>query len=277
MCGRYTLSHSTEGLLERFQAQGIVSPMETRYNIAPSQVVAVITAAPDSPTQGLASGSSARQLQFFKWGLIPYWTKDLRKQKPMINARAETLIERATFKDSFMRKRCLIPADGFYEWKMHSSLRIPMRIRLTGERLFAFAGIWDEFATPDGEVIKTCAVITVPVNETLKSIHNRMPAILSPEAEALWLDPNAQQEELLALLQPYPYDDMEAYPVSPMVNSPLVESHNCVKEVSLPLVETGSLKEFKKPHSKTATSTQSNSSVLVEAASQLKLDLFNQT
>jgi putative SOS response-associated peptidase YedK len=220
MCGRFTLTADPGVVARRFGAPplqgGGTSP---RYNVAPAQTVITVT------------DDGRRQLELMRWGLIPAWAKDPAIGSRLINARAETLAEKPAFRAAFRRRRCLIPADGFYEWTAGpEGKRRPMRIRLTSGQPFAFAGLWDEWRPADGgPPIRTCTIITCAPNELMATLHHRMPVILTPEAEAVWLDPSiTDPERLLPLLVPYPADQMVAYPVSPLVNSPAHDSPQLV-------------------------------------------------
>jgi putative SOS response-associated peptidase YedK len=198
----------------RFHVEEVAASPAERYNIAPTQPVAVIT----------QEAGGHRVLDAFQWGLIPSWAKDPGIGPKMINARAETLAEKPAFKNALKRRRCLIPADGFYEWKQEGAARQPMHIRRADGDLFALAGLWEEWRQPNGEPLRTCAIITVAPNALMLPIHDRMPAILSPEAEAAWLD--TTQSDLasaLTLLQPYPADALEAFAVSRRVNAPVID------------------------------------------------------
>ena len=156
-----------------------------------------------------------------RWGLVPSWAKDPKIGNRMINARSETVTEKPSFRTSFKRRRCLIPADGFYEWKREGKAKKPMLITANPGGLFAFAGLWETWKQPDGSWLLTCAIITTSANEFMKSIHDRMPVILPREAEASWLDPEEQDTAMLSeLLLPYDSDRMEGYEVSTLVNSP---------------------------------------------------------
>jgi len=214
MCGRYSQHHTTNDLVDRFAVQLVLEPVTERYNVAPSQPVPVITA------QG------ARCLDAYRWGLVPSWAKD--PGSGIINARAETLAEKPSFKAALARRRCLIPADGFFEWKKEENGRQPMHIRLKDGDLFAFAGLWEVWESPEGTPLHTCAIVTVAPNDVLVPIHNRMPAILRPEDEAAWLDPAIKGVEALELLRSYPAERMEAYPVSRRVNAPVVDDAACI-------------------------------------------------
>lgn len=221
MCGRFTQHHSPGEIAARFGVTQTSLPIEPAYNIAPTQPVAVITQDGD------------RRLETHRWGLIPSWSRDPDLNKGLINARAETLAEKPSFKYALTRRRCLIPADGFYEWKKESSGRQPMYMRLRDGNLFAFAGLWEEWQSPDGSPLRTCAIITVAPNELLAPIHNRMPAILTREQEAVWLDPTLRNPaDVLPLLQPYSAERMEAYPVSRRVNAPVANDPECIQPLT---------------------------------------------
>ena len=219
MCGRFTLHHTVEELEERFAAElaaGSVGETEARYNVAPTQDVLVVTQ------------NGVRHLQAYHWGLIPSWAKDTAIGNKMINARAETLAEKPAFRTALARRRCLIPADGFYEWQDAptgvKAPKTPMHIRMKDGGLFAFAGLWDEWHAPDGSPLRSCTIITTSPNAVAAPIHDRMPVILRPEDEALWLDRSVTTAtDLLSLLAPYPAEAMEAYAVSRQVNAPTVD------------------------------------------------------
>jgi len=166
-----------------------------------------------------------------RWGLVPSWAKDDKIGSKMINARAETLLERASFKTLVGRKRAIIPADGFYEWKKSGNSKQPMRITLKEDALFSMAGLYDTWQTPDGSKLSTCTIITTSPNSLMADIHDRMPVILHPEDEAFWLDrSNSDTKALTALLKPYPADKMRAYPVSPIVGNVKNDSEECIAE-----------------------------------------------
>ncbi|WP_276497904.1 SOS response-associated peptidase [Pontibacter litorisediminis] len=209
MCGRYSVIPKAKGdsrvaklLAERMQ--------EGRYNAAPSQSLPVVT------------GDKPDTIQYFSWGLQPFWAKDAKAVKRSINARAETLTEKPSFRTLLKSKRCLVPADGFFEWQKTEHGKVPHRILLKSEELFSFAGLWDEWADKGtGEVLHTFTIITTEANKLVRPIHDRMPVMLSPEAEELWLDEHETQEDLLSLLKPFEAAQMKEYPVSTLVNSPL--------------------------------------------------------
>lgn len=242
MCGRYTLVHSTNEIIERFQVMLDVmdSPVIPRYNIAPTQQVPIVVPGTakrrkpktDAPAVVEADYVGKRLLQFARWGLVPFWvTDDPKKMKPLINARVETLVEKASFRNALGKRRCLIPADGFYEWRTIEGKKIPVRIRLTGERLFAFAGLYEDWKSPDGNYLRSCTIVTVSGNEKLASVHDRMPAILHPEHEETWLMEN-DKSKLMSLLQPYQDDEIEFYTVSTVVNSASKDLPECVEPVA---------------------------------------------
>ena len=208
MCGRYSLIAEIGQLALRFEfdAYGLAQP--PRYNIAPTQpVLAVRSGAP-------------RQASYMRWGLVPSGARSGPSGAPLINARAETVAERPNFRSALMRRRCLIPADGFYEWQRVGAARRPVRVTLASGEPFAFAGLWDTWRDPHGEVVESCTIITTEANELLQPVHDRMPVILPEDHEALWLDEQMQDTSALAsLLGPYPSERMETYEVSALVNS----------------------------------------------------------
>jgi putative SOS response-associated peptidase YedK len=196
-----------------------------RYNIAPTQDIAAIRQRIDGQ----------RELVQFHWDLIPAWTKDLAKKPRMINARAETLAEKPTFKGLLRKRRCLIPADGFYEWQPAGKAKRPYYIHLKDQPVFAFAGLWDCWSRPDAPAIESCTIITCGPNELMRGLHDRMPVILSPADYDRWLDAeNQDTADLLPLLNPYPASEMAAYPVTTTVNNPRSQGEACVA----PLVES---------------------------------------
>jgi putative SOS response-associated peptidase YedK len=223
MCGRFTLIADPNDLREAFPWVNIPEGVSPRYNIAPSQPVAVI------PNDG------QNQLDFFIWGLIPSWAKDPAIGNKMINARAETLAEKPSFRTAFRRRRCLIPASGFFEWKQEpgSKAKTPMYIRLKSGKPFALAGLWERWDSPDGSTVFSCTIVTTQPNELMQVIHNRMPVILPSQAYSLWMDRTEPPlPKLTGLLQPYPASEMIAYPVSTMVNSPGNDIPACIEPVA---------------------------------------------
>jgi putative SOS response-associated peptidase YedK len=189
------------------------------YNIAPSQSVAVV------------ANNGQSKVELFRWGLIPSWAKDAAIGNRMINARAESLAEKPSFRAAYKRRRCLILADGFYEWRQElgGKVKTPMYIRLKSSQPFAFAGLWETWQPPDAEPVLSCTIITTAPNALMEKIHNRMPVILKAEAHAQWLDPAEQTPDKLdKLLKPYPASQMVAYPVSRLVNDPKNDKPECI-------------------------------------------------
>jgi putative SOS response-associated peptidase YedK len=222
MCGRFTLTIDPMHLQEAFPWAAIPDDLPPRYNIAPSQPVAVI------PNTG------ENTLTMYKWGLIPSWSKDPSIGDRMINARAETLAEKPSFRNAFRRRRCLVLSDGFYEWKQNpgSKSKQPVFIRLNNGHPFAFAGLWEIWKSPDGSEIRSCTIITTQPNSLLLPIHNRMPVILPPETYQIWLAAEDRQpDQLNHLLVPYPSTEMVAFPVSRKVNSPQLDSPDLINPV----------------------------------------------
>lgn len=208
MCGRYTLITDIKKIAESFGVEPTLNAAP-RYNIAPTQDVVAI----------LQNGSA--HLSLLRWGLIPAWAKDESIGSRMINARAETLAEKPSFKSLLRRRRCLVVADGFYEWRSEGKSKTPMYITLQDDQPFAFAGLWDLWQSPAGEQIQSCTIITTEPNELMATIHNRMPAILRPGAHEDWLNPQLRDEHVLThWLKPYPAELMKARPVSKLVNNP---------------------------------------------------------
>jgi len=208
-------------LKEAFPWLTLPDEIPPRYNIAPSQPIAVV------PNDG------QNQVEFFLWGLVPSWAKDPRIGNQLINARAETLAEKPAFRMAYRRRRCLVLADGFYEWRREppgaGRAKTPIYVRLKSGEPFAFAGLWEMWRSPDGEMLLSCAIITTTPNALLERIHNRMPVILRPEAYMQWLNPLEQSPDRLNdLLLPYPDSQMEAYPVSTLVNDPKTDSPACI-------------------------------------------------
>jgi putative SOS response-associated peptidase YedK len=223
MCGRYTLS-KRENILQRFRIVALESQIEPRYNIAPTQKVPVIVP---------AQNAQGRELVEMTWGLIPSWVKDRSKHKPLINARAETLAEKPSFKQALIKRRCIIPADSFYEWKTTAGSKVPINIHLKNKELFAIAGLWEQWTSEDGEVLRTCTIITLSPNMVLADIHNRMPAILRRDSEDSWLDSNLKDTAtLLKMLEPYSDEEIEYYPVSTLVNSAKVDLPECAQALN---------------------------------------------
>jgi putative SOS response-associated peptidase YedK len=213
MCGRFTLTASVEELVDRFDIEFFLQQegYAPSYNIAPSQSVLSVI-----------NNGIHNKMGFLRWGLIPPWAKDPSIGYKMINARSETLHEKPSFRNAYLKRRCLIVADSFYEWKkIDDKTKTPMRIKLKSDQLFTMAGLWEKWISPEGESIYSCSVITTNANDFIKDIHDRMPVILKPEDEKLWLDPQLTDLTTLnSLLKPLDAELMDAHEVSSLVNSP---------------------------------------------------------
>jgi putative SOS response-associated peptidase YedK len=220
MCGRFTLRASASAIAEQFSLFE-VPELPPRYNIAPSQPVAVVRRRPQS-------GDDQRQLVLMRWGLIPSWATDPAIGNRLANARSESVLEKPAFRAAMRRRRCLIPADGFYEWKKNGRNKQPYLIGLRDGRLFAFAGLWEAWEGADHSYVESCTILTTTPNELMAPIHDRMPVILPAEAYGPWLDPAVPPAEVLAWLRPLPADQMTAYPVSTLVNNPRNDRPECV-------------------------------------------------
>ncbi len=211
MCGRFTLTANPAEVQETFGSYTFPQRFAPRFNIAPTQPVLVIP------------NDDQNTADFFVWGLIPMWAKDPSIGSRLINARGETLAEKPAFRSSLKYKRCLILADGFYEWKGPEGKKVktPFFIHMKDRKPFAFAGLWDSWNSPDGSLVKSCTIITTEPNELTGIIHNRMPVILHRRDYGKWLNPTPQTpDQMKPLLKPFPADLMDAYPVSTLVNSP---------------------------------------------------------
>jgi putative SOS response-associated peptidase YedK len=219
MCARFQFAPPEEWV-EEFGLTD-VPEVPARYNIAPSQDVLAVR----------RDAGGKRQARLLRWGLVPRWADDPKVGTKLINARAETVSTRPAFRDSFHDRRCLIPAQGFYEWKRFGRAREPWLIRLKDARTFAFAGLWDCWAR-QGDTIESCALLTTAANPLVEPIHNRMPVLLARDAYAAWLDPDATEADLRPLLLPFPASGMEAFPVSPRVNSPAADDADLVTRVA---------------------------------------------
>jgi putative SOS response-associated peptidase YedK len=211
MCGRFTLFDSADSVAERFGLPDTPS-LSPRYNIAPSQMVAAVRIPPEG---------GERELVPLRWGLVPSWTKDPAMGTRMINARAETAADKPAFRSAIRRRRCLVPANGFYEWKRVNGRKQPYYVRMEDGAIFAFAGLWESWAGPEQEKIESCTILTTVPNDLLRPIHDRMPVILSPRDYPLWLSPAAQDPGALApLFHPYSPGEMTVFPVGTAVNNP---------------------------------------------------------
>jgi putative SOS response-associated peptidase YedK len=220
MCGRYVLTTPGDVLAQLFE---LPQPPELapRYNIAPTQAVPIVRA-------GAAGG---RELAMAAWGLVPHWAKERSIGSKLINARAETLAEKPAFRDAFKRRRCLLPANGFYEWKPLDKGKQPYLVRLPGASPFALAGLWSSWVdreNPESGPLETCTIVTTTPNDLASTLHDRMPVILPRQAWQRWLDPAAAPGELTSLLVPFA-GELEAFPVSRRVNSPANEDPRCIE------------------------------------------------
>lgn len=218
MCGRYTQTGRAENVLARFEVSSEGILLQPRYNIAPGQEAPVIV------------NDGGMSLRMMQWGLVPSWAKDRSIGNRMINARAETVEEKPSFKRLIGKRRCLVVADGFYEWRKEGKGKVPMRFTLRGREPFSFAGLWDLWKKPDGGELQSFTIITTAANDLLRPIHERMPVILDGEGEERWLDPDSKEvNRLLRLLVPYPSEMMESYDVSLLVNSPRNDLPRCIE------------------------------------------------
>ncbi|AET68374.1 hypothetical protein Desor_2842 [Desulfosporosinus orientis DSM 765] len=222
MCGRYSLTNSkSKEIMERFGPVQIEFEFEPRYNITPSQQVPVVI-----------NQNGNKRLLMFHWGLIPHWARDESVAHKLINARAETLTEKPSFRESFEQRRCLVLADGFYEWKKEGRVKIPYRIIMRDGKPFAFAGLWDTWLSPAGQRLNSCVIITTGSNTLMETIHSRMPVILPKNMESIWLDSAYPIHKVKALLKPFPSEEMSAYEVSSLVNSPRKDEPACIYPVN---------------------------------------------
>jgi putative SOS response-associated peptidase YedK len=219
MCGRYNLTAPPDVLARVFCVPS-VPPLPPRYNIAPTQAVAIVRQ------------SAARELALVRWGLIPSWSSDPAIGNRLINARAETVAEKPSFRAAFRQRRCLVLADGFYEWQKAVKHKQPYHIRMKDDGPFAFAGLWERWQEPGGEPIESFTILTTEANELMKPLHDRMPVILAPWDYDRWIDPRSREvEELQALLVPCPDEWLTATAVSSYVNSPKNEGPKCLEPV----------------------------------------------
>jgi putative SOS response-associated peptidase YedK len=218
MCGRFTRTQSVAAITKEFGLEESSFEPGQSYNVAPAQKVAIII------------NDGQKRLVMARWGLVPSWAKDISMGNKMINARAETITEKPSYRSAFKKRRCLVVADGFYEWQNVGGEKRPAHIRLKSGKPFGFAGLYEVWNSPEGEEVITCAVITTEANELMRPIHDRMPVIIPKDREDEWLSPATEdQAQLLELLKPYEASEMEAYPVSKRVNSPQNNSADCIK------------------------------------------------
>lgn len=222
VCGRFTLTAEFQQIIDRFDIEVSMGGNEyhSNYNIAPTNsVVAVI------------NDGMKNRLGYLKWGLVPSWAPDEKIGSKLINARAETAAEKTSFKQAFRKRRCLVVADSFYEWKKTAEGKVPYRIKLKSDDLFAMAGIWESWKSAEGNLLHTCSILTVEANKEMASLHNRMPVILRQDQEQAWLNPSVEKPaELQEMLTPYPDNQLEFYRVSQKVNSPKNNSPDLLRK-----------------------------------------------
>ena len=222
MCGRFTQTATPEHIAHAFRLLDLPL-LATRYNIAPSQLIAAVRIDPET---------SIRRLVMLRWGLIPSWTKDPKSGPQSINAKSETVAEKPSFRSAFKRRRCLVVTTGFYEWQPQGQTKQPMWIGFPDRRPFAFAGLWERWQPAEGDPIESCTILTTGPNTLMEPIHNRMPVILPSEAYDPWMDPTVQDTETLKpLLCPYHRNDLVAYPVSTLVNNPRNDVAQCLEAI----------------------------------------------
>ena len=224
MCGRYRLSRRKQIVEEYFESASEEEDWSPRYNIAPTQTVATVRQA-----------GASRVLSMMRWGLVPSWATDIKIGNQLINGRSESLLDKPAFRDSFRARRCLIPADGFYEWKKDGKQRQPFHFGLKDDGLFAFAGVWDRWKSPNGQMLASCSILTTAPNQWLEGIHDRMPVILPRRHYQAWLTaPTTEAARLTDLLVPFDASLMTRYPVSSLVNKPQNDVPECALEVENP-------------------------------------------
>ena len=220
MCGRFGLITAPETLAERFGVEAVPA-LEPRYNIAPTQGILAIRR---------LDANVLREATMLRWGLIPPWSDGPGAGPLMINARAESIADRPAYRQAFRRRRCLVPADGFYEWKRQGRSKVPFYIRMRDGRPFAMAGLWERWDGPDGTPVESCAIVTTAANELVRAIHDRMPVILRPEDYEAWLDPAVNDPgRLRALLWAYASSEMESWGVGRYVNDPYHDDPDCIR------------------------------------------------
>jgi len=222
MCGRFTLHTSLKQIEETFNVEPSEVTLPPSYNVAPTQDVLAVV-----------QRDGKNVLEAMHWGLIPFWAKDAKMGNRMINARADRVSESAAFKRPLKSQRCLVVADGFYEWRKVGGKKIPTFIHLKSGKPFGFAGLYDTWKSPNGEPITSCTIITTDANDLVRPIHDRMPVIIPKRRHKLWLDPdNHDLDRLASLLEPFDADSMDAYEVSPLVNKPANNSPQCIAPVA---------------------------------------------
>lgn len=231
MCGRYRLSHRKQLVEEYFDSVSGEEEWSPRYNVAPIQPVPIVR---QNPTQPI------RELSLVRWGLIPSWAKDTSVAAQMINARSETAATKPAFRDALQFRRCLILADGFYEWRRTGKVKQPYCFEVAEGKLFAFAGIWERWKAPSGTMVETCSILTTTPNAVTSAVHDRMPVILHPDNYDLWLDPRMRSVAAVCeLLKPYDARMMRCYPVSTRINHVANDDPECSAPVKLAQIQAG--------------------------------------
>jgi putative SOS response-associated peptidase YedK len=224
MCGRYRMTRADK-LAQQFEIleDELDVELAPRYNVAPGQMIAAVRQDREKPV---------RHLSNFKWGLVPGWAKDPNIGYKMLNARSETIADKPAYREAFKSRRCLVPADGFYEWKTEGKAKQPFHFGMKDDGIFAFAGIWERWKDPKGSMLETCSILTTSPNALMEGIHDRMPVIVRPDDYDLWLDPGYKNTEGLAeLLKPYDASLMKRYPVSTRVNSVKFDDPECAASI----------------------------------------------
>jgi putative SOS response-associated peptidase YedK len=225
VCGRYRLSRRKQIIEEYFETADWQEDWSPRYNIAPTQPIPVIRQHPKEPV---------RQISTMRWGLIPHWARDASIASSTINAKSETAAEKPAFRDPMKFRRCLIPADGFYEWKRTATIKQPYCFEVNKGELFAFAGLWDGWKNAEGQWIKSCTILTTTPNAMTSAVHDRMPVIFDRESYDLWLDPGMTNVQVVSdLLKPYEAQLMRCYPVSSRINHVANDDGECSERVEL--------------------------------------------
>jgi putative SOS response-associated peptidase YedK len=228
MCGRYRLSRRKQVVEEYFESASEEEDWSPRYNIAPTQ-----------PVPTVRQAGANRILSAMRWGLVPSWASDLSIGARLINGRSESVLEKPAFRDAFRLRRCLIPADGFYEWRKAGKERHPFHFAMKDGSLFAFAGVWDRWKSPGGPVVESCSILTTSANKLLDDMHDRMPVILPRHLYQAWLSaPGSEAERLAELLVPFDATLMRRHAVSSLVNKPQTDTPECALEVPEPETQT---------------------------------------
>ncbi|HEY0319457.1 MAG TPA: SOS response-associated peptidase [Pyrinomonadaceae bacterium] len=222
MCGRFAQRTDPKRVAKWFGVEE-VPELEPRYNIAPTQEIL-----------GVSGTEDGREMAFYKWGLIPSWAKDTSMGARLINARSETVREKPAFRQAFKHRRCIIPADGFYEWQRTDGRKQPFFFQMRDESPFGFAGLWEQWKGEEDQVINSCTILTTEANEVLRPVHDRMPVILHPDDYSLWLDHDVRKLEMVEdLLRPYPVEEMVGYPVSTSINSPRNQGAKLIERMTV--------------------------------------------